>query len=80
MDMPVTIIVSENHIGLTQGSRVQTGTIKNGKSELMVMNSSGASLPSTGGPGTTLLYLLGIMLTVFAGACLVMRRRMRDAA
>ena len=34
-------------------------------------------LPSTGGPGTTLLYLFGIMLTGLAVAALVMRKRTR---
>ncbi len=32
-------------------------------------------LPATGGPGTKLVYLLGAMLTVFAGAGLVVRKR-----
>ncbi len=44
-----------------------------------VVNEPGAALPSTGGPGTTALYLLGIMLTGLAGAGLVMRKRRRVA-
>jgi len=44
-----------------------------------VENEPGAALPNTGGPGTTALYLLGIMLTAFAGTGLVMRKRRRDA-
>ena len=47
---------------------------------ITVQNEPGASLPATGGPGTTLIYLLGIMLTAFAGAGLAMRKRRRDAA
>ena len=35
--------------------------------------------PATGGPGTTLIYLFGIMLTGFAGTALVMRRRRKAA-
>ena len=42
---------------------------------LEVYNSAGFTLPSTGGPGTTLIYFLGIMLTCLAGAGLVMRKR-----
>ena len=38
------------------------------------------ALPNTGGPGTNMLYLLGIMLTGLAGAGLVMKRRRRNAA
>ena len=44
-----------------------------------ISNNPGVELPSTGGPGTSLIYLLGIMLTGIAGAGLVMRRK-RTAA
>ena len=43
----------------------------------IVENEPGAALPATGGPGTSPLYILGIMLTGFAGAGLVMRKRRR---
>ena len=42
-----------------------------------VGNTPGVALPSTGGPGTNLYYLFGIMLTAFAGAGLVLRKRRR---
>ena len=42
-------------------------------------NTPGAALPDTGGVGTTLFYLLGMMLTGLAGAGLVMRKRRREA-
>lgn len=45
-----------------------------------IKNNAGVELPSTGGHGTTQMYLLGIMLTGIAGAGLVMRKRRRDAA
>ena len=48
--------------------------------EITVYNSTGYELPSTGGPGTNRIYLLGIILTAIAGAGLVMRRRRRNAA
>ena len=35
----------------------------------------GVELPSTGGPGTPPIYLIGIMLACFAGAGLLMRKR-----
>lgn len=41
-----------------------------------VGNESGASLPTTGGMGTTLLYTVGILLILGAGVTLVVRRRM----
>ena len=45
-----------------------------------VENNPGVSLPSTGGPGTNLYYLLGIILTAFASAGLLMRKRRRIAS
>lgn len=44
-----------------------------------VENIPGAALPNTGGSGTTMIYLLGIMLTGLAGAGLVMRRKKKAA-
>jgi len=40
-----------------------------------VVNEKGSILPSTGGMGTTLLYVLGGLLIVGAGTALVMKRR-----
>ena len=45
--------------------------------QIRVWNSQGYALPSTGGPGTNLIYLIGLMLTGIAGAGLVMRKRRR---
>lgn len=41
-----------------------------------IQNSKGSRLPSTGGSGTTLIYILGILLVVGAGAALVVKTRM----
>lgn len=41
-----------------------------------VINKSGAVLPSTGGIGTTIFYILGAILVLGAGILLVTRRRM----
>lgn len=43
-----------------------------------VVNKSGSTLPSTGGMGTTILYVVGAALVVFAGVGLVLRRRNKD--
>ncbi len=40
-----------------------------------IANNAGVALPNTGGPGTGLLYFLGIMLTCLSGAGLVIRKR-----
>ena len=42
---------------------------------IKVQNSAGAELPSTGGPGTSLIYILGVLLTGLAGIGLAMRKR-----
>ena len=49
---------------------------KNGDdpSGLQIGNTPGSALPHTGGPGTKLFIFLGIMLTVFAGAGLIIRK------
>ena len=41
-----------------------------------IENKSGATLPSTGGIGTTLFYIVGAILVAGAGILLVTRRRM----
>ena len=48
--------------------------------DFIIPNNPGAALPNTGGSGTNLIYLFGIMLTGLAGAGLVMRKRRRNAA
>ena len=42
---------------------------------LKITNTPGAALPSTGGPGTSTLYLFGILITGIAGGSFMMRRR-----
>lgn len=43
---------------------------------LFVVNKTGAELPSTGGIGTTIFYVIGAILVIGAGILLVTRRRM----
>ena len=47
--------------------------------EITVYNSPGIELPSTGGVGTHLIYLLGGLMTAFAAAALLIKRRRREA-
>lgn len=51
----------------TQGNLEQTAT---------VVNNEGTELPSTGGIGTTIFYVIGAILVIGAGIVLVTRRRM----
>ena len=41
-----------------------------------VENEKGVDLPSTGGMGTTILYILGALLVIGCGIVLIARRRM----
>ena len=49
-------------------------------STIVVKNALGKPLPSTGGPGTKHIYLIGCILTLFAGAGIIMKRKWREAA
>ena len=44
--------------------------------EVEVPNNSGTTLPSTGGIGTTIFYVIGAILVIGAGVVLITRRRM----
>ena len=44
--------------------------------KVTIGNNSGATLPSTGGIGTTIFYIIGAILVIGAGVVLVTRRRM----
>ena len=46
-----------------------------GRFEIEIENKKGTNLPTTGGVGTTLFYLIGTILILGAGIILVMRRR-----
>ena len=69
--------------GTTLSAGYPTVTIGNGEPSTTlstnVVNQSGAELPSTGGMGTTLFYVLGAVLVVGAGVLLITKKRMSDA-
>ena len=49
-------------------------TATSGRVELTIENKEGATLPSTGGIGTTIFYILGAILTVGGGAILLTKK------
>lgn len=61
----------------TQREDEDTLTFDTATNTATLGNVAGAALPNTGGPGTRLTYLIGLTMTAFAGAGLVMRRRRR---
>lgn len=55
----------------------QNGGLETGIVNVTVRNNQGATLPETGGMGTTLFYIIGGLLVVGAGILLVVRIRMK---
>ena len=53
-----------------------TGNVETGAVGIQVTNNHGATLPETGGMGTTLFYVIGSLLVAGAGILLVVRLRM----
>lgn len=66
---PVTVVIYE------------TGLVKVGESEanpVKVENKTGTVLPSTGGAGTTMIYLIGAVLVLGSGVVLATKRRVKN--
>lgn len=59
------------------GGVAQDGNTGTGIVNIIVTNNQGATLPETGGMGTTLFYIIGGLLVVGAGILLIVRFRMR---
>ena len=70
---PVTIVIGEN--GVVNG----TTEAPQGVNEVKVLNQSGTELPSTGGIGTTIFYVLGCVLVAGAAILLITKKRMGAA-
>ena len=62
-------------ISLSGGDKF-TGVISTGVVSANIENQSGAQLPSTGGIGTTIFYVLGSVLAIGAAVLLVTKKRM----
>ena len=58
--------------------RTDATTISNANATIEVENNAGTELPSTGGIGTTIFYVLGSLLVVGCGIVLVSRKRMQN--
>lgn len=71
--------VDENGLTITENILFSATTeLTDGSITSDIVNKSGATLPTTGGMGTTIFYVLGAILVVGAGVVLITRRRMAN--
>lgn len=75
---PVTVVIS--HAVTDEGAHM-THTLKQGETDaeverVEIENKSGTELPSTGGIGTTIFYVLGSILVIGAVVLLIAKKRM----
>lgn len=70
---PVTVVIDENgKVMVKKGAKLEDAT------EVKVENKSGTVLPSTGGAGTTMIYLIGGALVLGSGVVLATKRRVKN--
>lgn len=74
-DPKLTSLTGEVQSGVV-GTYVFAAKTDEGSLTTSIINQSGAILPSTGGIGTTIFYIIGIVLVCGAGAILFVRKRM----
>lgn len=84
-DIEVTIVPGTNDDGSLNGKWTYTINQKDANGEdntqenveqINVANNKGTNLPSTGGMGTTIIYIVGAVLVVGAGVLLFTKKRM----
>ena len=63
-------------IDVTVDGNKGTGSVDEGKASITVANNKGSQLPETGGIGTTIFYVVGVVLMLGAGVLLITKRRM----
>ena len=76
-DSPYLNTLSGN---VTSGTATFTAVVNDGSLSTDVVNNSGTQLPSTGGIGTTIFYVLGGLLVLTAVVLLVTKKRMSAKA
>lgn len=75
----VTIYLDENGNVVDETKKVTTITYDNPRistAVVAVLNKTGSELPSTGGMGTTIFYVLGTILLIGAAVLLITKKRM----
>lgn len=78
VQVTVTGTITDHELKTLAGSAdssIGVGTVNDGKLAVTVGNNPGTLLPTTGGIGTTIFYIVGGVLVLGAGAAFVMKRR-----
>ncbi len=63
-------------IDVTANGVAGVGNVENGTATVTIANNKGANLPSTGGMGTTIFYVVGSILVLGAAILLITKKRM----
>lgn len=74
-DAPTLTALNGNKV---TGEITFTSSVDEGSLSANVVNKSGATLPETGGMGTTMFYVIGGILVVGAGVLLITKKRMSN--
>lgn len=69
-------IIDENGNTISGEDKVFTTNLLEGSAETDVVNKSGSTLPTTGGMGTTIFYVVGSVLVLGAAILLITKKRM----
>ena len=64
------------NLEITVNNKTTSGNTSTGIVNMNVENKSGSTLPETGGIGTTIFYVVGVILMLGAGVLLVTKKRM----
>lgn len=67
-----------DHVHESNNGEIKWNIQSSSEAPQSILNTKGVELPSTGGIGTTLFYLIGGLLALGAGVVLVSRRRMSE--
>lgn len=74
-----TVISEDNEETVEINEKSFNATVSSGEVETTVVNNQGSELPSTGGMGTTLFYVIGGLMVLAAVVLLVTKKRMASA-
>lgn len=69
---PVTVVITEDGTITVNNAALPTSGL------VEIENNTGSLLPSTGGRGTTILYVLGALLVLGSSVVLITKRRMKE--